>query len=248
MATPPTTVGTVTTTFANATTPKAPTSNPAVQTGDVLVAFSVNADSNGSDNAISVSGGGLTWTEQRRVVQTNLTEVTLWSAVAGSNTTITDLSFASIAANFFGGGMVTFRGSDGISTDGLDTTNSAAAPSLAITTATPNEALVVVNGDWTAQDGTTRTWRTVNGITPTAGNGGEKVYFRDAAQYTAYAAVYSDSGAVGSKTVGLSAPGGQSYSLAAIGVKGAAGGTPTFPFLNVPILGASQAAHRAANI
>jgi hypothetical protein len=98
---------------------------------------------------------------------------------------------------------------------------SSGAPSLSITTTQDNSAIVVANGDWNATDGASRTWRTA-GSSAT-----ENTYFRDSTRYTAYGAYHADAGTAGGKTVGLSAPGGQKYSIIAVEVKGTAAAAAT---------------------
>lgn len=200
-----------------------------VQTGDVLVAVGVIADSNGVNDNLTVSGGSLTWTvpTNGRVKVNAYCGVVIYTATATSSTSIT-VAFASAASPsaWFGGNVLTFRGSAGVSAS-AKTNLATGTPSLAITTTGANSAVVAVNGDWNAADGTTRTWRTVNSLTPTSGNGLERTYFRDAAQYTTYAAYWTDVGAAGSKTVGLSAPSGMKWAIAAVEVLGTAVTTVT---------------------
>jgi hypothetical protein len=76
--------------------------------------------------------------------------------------------------------------------------------SQAITTTQDNSAIVYVGADWTATDGATRTWRTINGITPTSGKWpGEGLLPRVRfTQYTVYTGYWNDAGAAGSKTTG----------------------------------------------
>jgi hypothetical protein len=69
----------------------------------------------------------------------------------------------------------------------------------------------------------------VNGITPTAGNALERLYFRDSVRYTAYDGYWSDAGAAGANSYGLSAPSAQDYAVIAVEVKGTAGGGATLP-------------------
>jgi hypothetical protein len=98
------------------------------------------------------------------------------------------------------------------------------APSLNLATTQADSAIVVANADWFALDGSSRTWRTGAGP-PT-----ELSYARGSASYTVYAARHANAGAAGSKTVGLSAPGGQKYSLAAVEIKGSSPAPPTASF------------------
>ena len=67
--------------------------------------------------------------------------------------------------------------------------------------------------DYGAEDGTSRAWRTVNGSAPV-----ETAYFLNALNYTVYVAYYANVGTAGAKTVGLSTPTGQQYTIAAIEV------------------------------
>lgn len=156
--------------------------------------------------------------------------VSLWTAVVvtgGSMDVTFDINSA-VNSPWFGGNVLTFRGSDGVGAS--DQAESASnEPSLALTTLHDNSVVVAVSGDWNAVDGATRVWRTVNSVTPTAGNGLERTYFTNASHYTTYGAYWSDAGAAGSKTVGLSAPGGQKWSLAAVEVRGAATAPPPPP-------------------
>jgi hypothetical protein len=72
-------------------------------------------------------------------------------------------------------------------------------------------------GDWSAQDGTSRTWRNNVGSAVV-----EKTYYRDALKYAVYGGYHADCGAAGTYAVGLSAPVSMAYSIAAVEVKGSA--------------------------
>jgi len=214
------------TAYNSSTSPKA-TASISVVAGDILVATSdmEGYDTTGGQTAVIVpTGGSLTWTSQQEVLVNNYNVVRVSTAVASSTTSfaVTFTESGSDPSSLFWGGSVTvWRNSDGVGASSK-TNVSGAAPSLSITTTQDESAIVTANGDWNAVDGTSRTWRTVNSVTPTSGNGYEKLYFRDAARYAAYAATYPDAGTAGAKTVGLSAPGGQKYSIAALEIKGTA--------------------------
>lgn len=214
--TPPTFQAEYETAWNTTTTPKT-TASVSVQTGDVLVAYSIVED---HSSAPSVSGGSLTWTLAQEVNVTNFTRVALWTTTATSTTSFT-VSFARTAtAKNFGGNVLVFRGSDGVGAS--NKTNTTGAPSLSLTTSFANSIIVCVVGDWDADDGSTRTWRTVNGITPVAGGTPttEPTYQNIASTYTVYAAYYTNAGAAGAKTVGLSAPSAMTYSIAAVEIRG----------------------------
>ena len=101
---------------------------------------------------------------------------------------------------FFGGTVLTFRGASGIGASAKANVDLLTAASLNITTTQANIAIVVVNGDRRAVDGTSRAWLTG------AGAFTEQTYFHDAGQYTVYGGYHADAGPIGTYTVGLSAP------------------------------------------
>lgn len=239
MATPPTFVGeheTVWNTGGGAD--KSVTWTPTA--GNILVAFAMSED---AGTTISISGGP-TWTlAQSHTVASNCT-CYVWTATAGSGSITPTFSPAGSNGNqVFGANVLEFSGSDGVGASNKAQTTG--GPSLGLTTLGDNSAIVVASSDYLAVDGTSRTWRTVNSVTPTSGNGLEVTYFRSAANYTVYGAYYSDAGAAGAKTVGLSAPTGQQYSIIAVEVKGT-GATATAPLFR-PLIVPGAAAHRAAS-
>jgi hypothetical protein len=195
-----------------------------VQVGDVLVQVG-GAESN-SVTAI-VPSGGPAWTSQQ--VAAGGSKAAFASAYAATVAKAEELTVALTRSGgtsaHWGGNVFTFRKSAGIGKSAKD--EKEGAPSLTLTTESDSSAIVVVVTDWAAKSGA-RTWRTVNGYTPTpveGGNGLERTYFQDGVRYTVYAAYYPDVGAAGAKTVGLSAPTGQNFSIVAVEVKGAKGGT-----------------------
>src|SRR5690242_7221605 len=188
------------TAYNSQTTPK--TADVAVTAGDVIVAVACAGDSNGTDPNLGISGGGLVWTLEQQVLVNSNTNVAVWTAIADTTTTVTvSFSITNDPPVLWGGTVQAFSGSDGVGASSK--TNTTGAPSLGLTTTGDNSAIVAIVGDWAAIDGTTRTWLTVNGDTPTAGNGEELNYFRDAAIYSTYAARWGDAGTAGAKTVGL---------------------------------------------
>jgi hypothetical protein len=217
MATPPTFVAEYEAVWNSNSSPR--TQSVTVAADDVLVVLAVSEDA--STTLATPSGGGLTYTLRQSVVVSSYTTAYVWTAQSATSQTF-DVSITASGGGQFGFNVLRFSGSDGIG--GSSKTNVASgAPSLAITTTGANSAVMSISGDWAAVDGTSRTWRTVNGITPTSGNGGERTYHRDSAHYAVYAAYWSDAGAAGSKTVGVSAPSGQKYAIVAVEVLGTAG-------------------------
>jgi hypothetical protein len=200
----------------------AKTASVTVGVGDVLVVCGIT-ESN-TYTLATPTGGGLTYTLQQSVVTADYTACYVWTAVSASSQTYTLSVSMSGGTGYWGFNCLRFSGSDGVGASSK-TNVASGAPSLALTTGTDNSTIVVANGDWNAADGASRTWRTVNGITPTSGNGLENTYARDSSRATFYVARWNDAGAAGSKTTGLSAPSGQKYSIIAVEVKGTAGGT-----------------------
>jgi len=197
------------------TTPK--TISVTVQTGDVLVISGVTADA--VKTLATPTGGSHSYTLQQSSAVASNTAVFVWTAVAVANETFT-LSVASVGGTvqFWGFNALQYRGSDGVGASGK--AQAAGAPGLGMSTLGANSAVVAVNGDWSAQDGAARTYRTVNAITPVAGGAGEQTYFRDAAQYATYVAYWSDTGYPTFNTYGIATPGGQTYTIAAVEVYG----------------------------
>jgi hypothetical protein len=220
MATPPTFVAEYETAW-SAVGAGAKTSSVTVSTGDVLVICGIT-ESN-TYTLATPTGGGLTYTLQQSVVASNYCSCYVWTAVSGSSQTFTLSVTMSGGTGYWGFNALRFSGSDGVGVS-AKTNVDGAAPSLALVTGEDNSAIVVANGDWNAADGASRTWRTINGITPTSGNGLENTYARDASRATFYVGRWNDAGTAGSKTTGLSAPAGQRYSIIAVEVEGTAGG------------------------
>lgn len=180
--------------------------------GDVLVAVAVVEDA-AATVGTPTGGTSLTWSLAQSHTAANNCTVYTWTATATTAESFTFSATCSSNARNWGFNVLRFSGSDGIGASNKAQTSG--APSLALTTGTDNAAVVIVNGDWNAVDGTTRTWRTVNGSPAT-----EQSYARNSAAYTIYCGYHPDAGAAGSKTVGLSAPTGQAYGIIAVEVKG----------------------------
>lgn len=183
--------------------------NFSVLANDILVAFAI-AD---VTEVLAVSGGSLTWTLQQSITTASRPRVYVWSAVVDTGKTMSLTYTASPGSAQWGGNLLQFRGSDGIGAS-ASANAAASAPSLNLTTTQANSAIVVVNGDTSAADGTSRTWRTG------AGTLTEQTYSRQATLYTAYGGYHADAGAVGTYTVGLTAPASQTYGLIAVEVTG----------------------------
>lgn len=198
------------------------TSSLALQAGDIVVVLASSEDQAFAFSA--PTGTGLTFTERQQVNVSNYARMVAWTAPVAStaNVTIT-LAAPSGGTCWWGGIAKVYRDTDGVGTSAKQ--NNTSPPNLSVTTTEANSAIEVLVADWNAVDATTRTWRTVNSITPTAGNGYESVYTRNAAAGTVLSARYPDAGSVASKSVGLSAPGsGWRQGTIAVEILGTAGG------------------------
>lgn len=200
------------------------TSSFGVQAGDVLVAYGFTEDS--GIKISGVSGGSLSWTLQNSVDLSGYNHVGIWTAVVDSSKSMS-VTFTknSSQESSFGGNVLVFRGSSGVGASSK-TNSSSGAPSLGITTTQDNSAIVVANGDWSANDGSGRSWRSG------AGNFIEQTYAGTVgSDYIVYGGYHQDSGSAGSKTVGLSSPSGQKYAIVAVEIKGivSSGGGGTTP-------------------
>lgn len=200
-----------------------------VVTGDILVIMGQAALSDKSFAAAgpSATGGSITWTSQINVgTSGNFNRGQAYTGIVGATATGITVSWVNdggTGTRFWGFRITHWRGSDGIGASPASGTVAATAPSRAITTTQDDSAIMAQFGDWSAVDGAVRTWRTINSITPTAGNGFELGYFRDSSQYTVYTAIWNGVGTAGSKTTGLSGPSGQDSTQMAIEIKGSAG-------------------------
>jgi hypothetical protein len=226
--TPPSFVADYETVFSNSTTPKT-TGTFNGLTGDILVALVGDSNDDGTENFTFSSTPSETWIELTET--TGSTGADAWAQPAttvltadrtGMTVTATRTAPAS-SSNFFGLTVAHFSGSDGIGASAAST-GAGGQPALNITTQHNNSAIVYMVIDWTPVDGATRTHRTVNGYTPTAGNGQELSYYFNSGQYTVYVAYIPDAGPAGLQTVGLTAPASQDSQVVAVEVRGNASG------------------------
>lgn len=193
--------------------------------GDVLVSMLADASDSNNENYTWTSSPTETWTENAETTGTLNADVLLQTATTiltavRTGMTVTVTRTTGVTTDPYNHVVAHFTGSNGIGNATRLTGTGVAAPSFAFFTNFHNSAIVYVISDWAATDGTTRTHRTVNGFTPTAGNGQELVYFRDASWYTVYAAYIPDAGNAGSKTIGISAPAGGDCLIAAVEIQG----------------------------
>lgn len=205
---------TATSTFTTTTTPK--TVSVAVLVGDIIVVGGVSeaADANLSTPSDTVN----TYTAQETVDSggTNESIAMAWTSTATTATTLTISGARTGGAREYGFGVWVWR-SASIGTHASNGPNggTSGGPSQAITTGAASSGLCMAIDDWNAADGTTRTWRSVNGSAAT-----EDSYQRDSAAHTIYLGHHLDAGVAGSKTVGVSAPSTQKYSMVVVEILG----------------------------
>jgi hypothetical protein len=209
--TQPTFVAEYETAWNTTTSPKTVSVTTAV--GDVLVCYGMTAD--GATTLNTPTGGtGLSWTlrQSAGIVAGNRTPVYIWTATATTAQTLTlSMTRNGTTTWQWGFNCLRFSGSSGIGAS--SSTIGDGGPSLNLTTTQDNSAVVVANSDF-AVVATARTWRT------TAGAFTEQTYSTVSGQMTVYGGYHPTVGTAGSKTVGLSAPATQTYSIAAVEVLG----------------------------
>jgi hypothetical protein len=219
MATPPTFVASYTSLYDNSTSPK--NVSVTTQAGDVVVVIA--AAENGTVNFGTLAGNSIGFTQKQLVhIDAGWCDVAIWTGTDNTGGTNWTLSLTR-ASQSFGLTCLVFRNSGGIGASNKDN-NEPGGGSVTFTTTQDNSAIVVIDADWHALSGSGRVWQTLNSITPTSGNGLERAYFDGSTPgtYTVYGAYYNDAGTAGSKTVGLTSPNTQRYSIAAVEVKGTA--------------------------
>lgn len=189
------------------------------ESGDCLVCVASTED-NFYSFSTPTGGTGLAWTVVGPTNNAGYAKVYAWTATASAGNTNATISIARSEICWAAARIYRFTSSDGFAATASTGTTSG-TPSLAITTTQANSAVVSEVADWNAVDATTRTWRTINGTAPTAGNGYERGYVRDASYGTALTAYWPDAGGAGSVTTGLTAPAsGWKWQAVAVEVKG----------------------------
>lgn len=222
MATPPVFVAEYETVW-NTGGASAKTVSVTVANGDVLVIVGIT-ESDGTTLG-TPTGGGLTYTPAQSINVVGFTSLYTWTAPSASAQSFTmSITPGGIGGGFFGYNVLRFSGAT-IGTSTKTNVTGPSAPSLALTTTQDNSAVVMGCGDWTAADGASRIYRTVNSITPVAAGSGEDSYFRNTTNYATYVAHWSDCGTAGAQTYGLTTP-SQRFSIINVEVKGTVAAAP----------------------
>ncbi len=212
----PTFVAQYATAFNSSASPKTAMSAVSISSGDVLVGVGAHENEKGSALAITEDGAS-SWIVVQGNQLTDFCETRGWTYTASANESLTVTFIKSV--DYFGGNVIRFSGSSGVGASAISSSTSG-SPSVAITTTQDNSAIVVIVADWNAVSGT-QTFTSNGGAgSPTNLTG----YAGDGAHYGVAIAYYPDAGTAGSKTVGMSAPAGQKWTIIAIEVKGSASG------------------------
>lgn len=226
MATPPTRVSYNVPTsgnYSSTTTPKTSNSFDVVA-GDLIVvlASAENGAASLSTNP-TASGGSVTWTARFNTAGTsgNGSRVTCWTGAVGATATGVTISVARAGTALFWGFSATlWRNHGGVGAIAMETlTTGSETPAIDILTTGDNSAVQYTNNDWNAVDGSSRAFRSINVSAV------ETVYFRSAANHTVYGCYWSDTGAAGTKTMGLTAPAAQRPAHGGIEILGTTSGT-----------------------
>lgn len=201
------------------TTPK--TISVTVKTGDFIIVIGIiEGQATTSSDTLLVTGGSLSWSTAVKTNVAAFCHISEQHATATSDATFNvSIAHTGNLALFFGGNATVWRGSDGLGTP-VSATNASGAPSLAVTTGAAASAILAFVADFNAADDTTRVWRTINGIIPTAGNGLEISHQFLTSHYTLSGAYWDDVGAAAAKTTGQTTLATQKYSIIAIEIKG----------------------------
>jgi len=228
----PTFINSYTTGYTAGTTTK--TTSVTTQAGDVVVIYAANENST-SGTINTPSGNGITFTLQASVSQSSQCQIYIWSGTdttGGTNWTLTLTRSAGNSQNWGGTASVFRNALPGLGiSDTQGITFSDDTDLTSITTTAANSAVVVMFTDWMANADTTssRVWQTINGSTPTSGNGMELTYVYVNGAYTVFGAYYPDVAAAGAKSVGL-----------ASGSPDAGSGTRNIAFVAMEIKGATS--------
>jgi len=192
------------TSWITTTTPK--TAAVVVNPGDLLAIIGVSADS--ATTLGTPTGGSLSYTLKNSIVVAGNCATYLWTAPVTAAASFNVSISTGGASNHWGYNVLQFGATQGPGAGNKANVSVAAAPSLAVTTQQDASALVWVCADWNANDGASRAYRTPTGTTAFV----EQTYSFDSGQYTVYGGYHADTGAAGSKTVGLTTP-NQRYSI-----------------------------------
>ena len=188
-----------------------------VQPNDLIVVSAAKENASVKLTASNTGGGGMSFTErvyQPGTTDANRAEAIVWTATADGNKTIDiTVSLSSGTAQYGFNVQVWRNGTVGI-TFGNNSGTNGAAPTATATTQAANSAIQMIVADWSAQDGSSRTYDQ-----GTAGSFIETDYTLSGGAYTIYDGYYINPGAAASETIGILTPNTQRYVLAGVEIK-----------------------------
>lgn len=214
------------------TTPK--TVTPTIAANDRLIICGMTANdttqvSTPTDNLAT----HLTYNLLETIQVTDYCYLRLWEAnVNGGQSGSFTLSMARAGvADNFGFNCLRFSGVSSIGNHAQAHAEvSSGGSDLSLTTSVEDSLVVVFSADWTADPAIGKTWRTVNGITPTTGNGLAVTFQVVSSVYGVYGSYYPGVGAAGLNHYGNDNPADEKYSIAAVELVGPSvgggGGSP----------------------
>jgi hypothetical protein len=235
MATPPTRVQYVAPASGNYNTAPASFTTAAftsLSAGDLItVAASVENAGNPSTVTPSASGGSVTWTlrADQSTATLNQSLARLWTGAVGASAlsvTVTLARPSTDATVWWGMSATQWTAHGGVGTTfSGNSATSTSAPSVAgAASCAANSAVQILVNDWAAADGTTRTWRTVNGAAEA-----ESLYVRDSVHHGAYGGYRLDTGAAGTVTQGLTTPSTMRWVAVGVEILGTGAAAPATP-------------------
>ena len=212
------------------------------QTGDIIVVKIVTADSTYTYN--TPTGGG--WTYTSRVVDATASHcwLQIWTAPVTTGGTAQTVAATVLAnpTNVQQASMVVelWRNAQLAATPATCDSRGTGAPSTPITTVAANSVVSWCNGDWAAVSPTGHTYNTTS-ATPTEDGLDDQ---SGVGAYVGYYA-YQTAATAGSQTLGLTAPTGQTWTLAGIEIQDAGGTAPQPPPVQPYIGGQAYRRRRA---
>jgi hypothetical protein len=195
------------------------TATVTAQVGDTLVCWGSTAV---HDRLLTTptGGTGLTWTLRQSIVGiTDFCNVYIWTAPVTVALTNAVITVGSSGPNDWTMGVERWSGVGGIAASPPKANSATGTPSLAITTTKDDSAIVWHNADWVPVNGSGRVYRLPSGSTAAV-----ETFYEFMGSITGYQVRHADAGPAGAKTVGMTAPTGQKWSIIALELLGTSTG------------------------
>lgn len=218
----PTPVQRVASAFNTITSPKTATLS-SVSVGDVIVVKGIDENSQTTGIFATPTGltGSPTWATKVNIGTDNANaHVVIFTTTATANQTNAVISVARAQGGTdFGIEVVQYPAGCTVGANVWSgQTTSTGTPSVTATSIGANSALEMAITDWAAIATTGKTYRTAD-----AGAFTETTSLQVGGRYTYYLGRYADTGAIASKTIGMSAPSGMTWTLGGVEILGPTG-------------------------